>query len=123
MKAQKKVESGAHPARVSVQKRDANLGTHTPEERQGPDYMEDLAQKTGGELIPLQSMEWFTKPEAASLAKSLREQVAAPNRMELQLTTPLSRPAKLSITPAREPKAYTIVYPRRLEPCSKSAGQ
>ena len=98
-------------------------GTHTPEERQGPDYMEDLAQKTGGELIPLRSMEWFTKPEAASLAKSLREQVAAPNRMELQLTTPLSRPAKLSITPAREPKAYTIVYPRRLEPCAKSAGQ
>jgi hypothetical protein len=86
--------------------------------------MEDLAQKTGGELIPLRSMEWFTKPEAASLAKSLREQVAAPNRMELQLTTPLSRAAKLStITPARKPKAYTIVYSRRLEPCSKSAGQ
>ena|ERR1019366_4836884 len=95
----------------------------TPEEREGPTNMEELAQKTGGGLITLLSKEWFTKPEATAMAKSITEQVAAPNRMELQLTSPLSKPAKLSVTLAREPKAYTIVYPRRLEPCSKSAGQ
>ena len=85
--------------------------------------MEELAQKTGGGLITLSSKEWLTKPEAAAMAKSIREQVAAPNRMELQLTNPLGKPAKLSVTLPREPKAYTIVYPRLLEPCSKSAGQ
>ena len=101
----------------------AHPGFLTPEEREGPTNMEELAQKTGGGLITLSSNEWFTKPEAASMAKSIREQVAAPNRMELQLTSPLSKPAKLSVTLPREPKAYTIVYPRLLEPCAKSAGQ
>jgi hypothetical protein len=101
----------------------AHPGFLTPEEREGPTNMEELAQKTGGGLVTLSSNEWFTKPEAASMAKSIREQVAAPNRMELQLTSPLSKPAKLSVTLPREPKAYTIVYPRLLEPCAKSAGQ
>jgi hypothetical protein len=95
----------------------------TPEEREGPTNMEELVQKTGGGLVTLSSKEWFTKPEAGAMAKSIREQVTSPNRMELQLTSPLSKPAKLSVTLAREPKAYTIVYPRLLEPCSKSAGQ
>lgn len=101
----------------------AHPGFLTPEEREGPTNMEELAQKTGGGLITLSSKEWLTKPEAAAMAKSIREQVAAPNRMELQLTSPLSKPAKLSVTLPREPKAYTIVYPRLLEPCAKSAGQ
>ena len=101
----------------------ANQQFLTPEEREGPTNMEELAQKTGGGLVTLLSKEWFTKPEAAAMAKSIREQVAAPNRMELQLTSPLSKPAKLSVTFPRERKAYTIVYPRLLEPCSKSAGQ
>jgi von Willebrand factor type A domain len=95
----------------------------TPEEREGPVNMRELAEKTGGGFIALASKEWFTKPEAASMAKSIREQVAAPNRMELQLTSPLSKPAKLSVKFPSEPKAYTIVYPRLLEPCSMSAGQ
>ena len=101
----------------------ANQQIRTAEERQGPVDMEELAQKTGGGLVTLLSKEWFTKPEAEAMAKSIREQVTSPNRMELQLTSPLSKPAKLSVTLAREPKAYTIVYPRLLEPCSKSAGQ
>ncbi len=95
----------------------------TPEEREGPINMQELAEKTGGGLITLVSKEWFNKPEAAAMAKSIRDQVASPNRMELQLTSPLSKPAKLSVTFPRDPKAYTIVYPRLLEPCSKSAGQ
>jgi hypothetical protein len=97
----------------------------TPEERQAPDDMAELARKTGGGLISLPwSEKWFTKPEAASLAKSIREQVAAPNRMELQLTNPLYKPGKLSVTLASgAKKAYTVVYPRLLEPCSTRARQ
>lgn len=95
----------------------------TAEERQGVDDMQDVAEKTGGGVITLLSTEWFNKPEAAAMAKSISDQVAAPNRMELQLTSPLNKPAKMSVTFPREPKAYTIVYPRLLQPCSKSAGQ
>ena len=91
---------------------------------QSPVDMADLARTTGGSLISLPwSKEWSTKPEAASLAKSIRDQVESPYRARLQLTSPLSKPAKLSITLPHEPKAYTIVYPRRIEPCSKSAGE
>jgi hypothetical protein len=114
----------ARGVRVFVFLVSANTPYHTPEEREGPDNMADLARTTGGILISLQwSEEWFTKPEAASLAKSIRDQVESPYRARLQLTSPLSKPAKLSITLPHEPKAYTIVYPRRIEPCSKSAGE
>ena len=113
----------AHGVRVFVFLAYEGMRFLTPEEREGPTNMEELAQKTGGGLVTLLSKEWFTKPEAAAMAKSIREQVAAPNRMELQLTNPLGKPAKLSVTLPREPKAYTIVYPRLLEPCSNSAGQ
>lgn len=113
----------ARGVRVFVFLVNAKPPFRTPEERQGLDDMEDLAQNTGGGLIALVSKEWFTQPEAALTAKSIRDQVASPYRMELQLTSPLSKPAKLSVNFPREPRAYTIVYPRRLEPCTKSVGR
>lgn len=101
-----------------------NTPFHTPEERQGPDDMADLARNTGGRLISLPwSKEWLTKPEAASLAKSIEDEVAFPHRMELHLASPVNKPAKLSIALPRDPKDYTIVYPRRIEPCPTFAGK
>lgn len=101
-----------------------NGSFHIPEERRGPENMAELAQTTGGSLISLPwSEEWFTKPDAASLVKSIREQVESPYLMKLQLTSRLSKPAKLSITRSHDPKAYTIAYPRRLEPCSKDTAK
>src|SRR5664279_3856648 len=86
-----------------------NVPFHTPEEREGPDDMADMANTTGGRLISLQwSRKWSSKPEAASLAKSISDQVASPYRLELQLASPLRKSAKLSITPPHDPKAYTI---------------
>jgi hypothetical protein len=69
--------------------------------------------------LPL-SEKWFFSPEAVSLAKSISDEAAFPYRVELQLASPLRKSAKLSITLPHELKAYTIIYPRRVEPCSQS---
>src|SRR5664279_5408884 len=85
----------ARGVRVFVFLVSANTLYHTPEEREGPDNMADLARTTGGILISLQwSEEWFTKPEAASLAKSIRDQVESPYRARSVSYTHLTLPTK-----------------------------
>jgi VWA domain containing CoxE-like protein len=91
----------------------------TPEEQNGPQEMEELANLTGGALLKFPwSKEWLSSGEAAGTAKQIREQVASPYQVDFQLTSPLNKEAKLKIEAPIDPKLYTFAYPRRLEPCT-----
>ena len=90
----------------------------TPEERQGPQDMEELAMQTGGLLIQIPwSKDWVSSGEAAVEAKRIQRAASSPYQLAIQLPSPLTKPAKLKIETALDPKRYTVAYPHRLEPC------
>jgi hypothetical protein len=93
-------------------------GFKTPEERNGAQDMEDLANLTGGALLDLPwSQEFITTGAAAVVARQLREEVGSPYQIDFQLGASINKPSKLKLESGIDPKHYTLAYPRRLEPC------
>jgi VWA domain containing CoxE-like protein len=91
----------------------------TPEEQNGPQEMEELANLTGGALLKFPwSKDWLSSGEASATVRQIREHVASPYQVDFQLTSPLNKEAKLKVEAPFDPKLYTLAYPRRLEPCT-----
>jgi hypothetical protein len=100
------------------------LVTHrfmTPEEREVPVDISDLARSTGGALIQAPwSEKWIAGTEAAHFAEEIKNQVRWPYRLEFQLEHPLDKTAKLKISGRAENKSLELAYPRHVEPCTVS---
>jgi hypothetical protein len=94
----------------------------TPEEREAPENMEDLARDTGGIVFRLPwSKEWIAGGGAAGMAKQVQHATASPYLVDLQLAAPISKSAKLKLEISLDPKLYTLAYPHRLEPCAATS--
>ena len=90
----------------------------TPEGREAPENMEELAGQTGGVVFRLPwSKEWISIGAAAALAKQIQGAAASPYEVDFQLATPINKAAKLKLEASLDPKRFTFAYPHRLEPC------
>ena len=93
----------------------------TPEEREAPADMADLARSTGGGLIQAPwSKKWIAGAEGSHFAEEIRNQVRWPYRLEFQVEHPLDKTAKLKISVPPENKSLELAYPRHVEPCTVS---
>ncbi len=92
-----------------------------PEERQGPAKLADLVKATGGaivwgvEITP----KWIASKEYGESVRTAHNQLQAPYRLELQLTSSPSKAAKLRIT--TNLNGLQLSYPQHIEPCSTHA--
>lgn len=91
----------------------------TPEEREGPGDMFDLAKATGGTLVQAPwSKPWIESEEAKTLLQQVRTMARWPYRLQFQLDRPLEKSAKLKISSARADRSLEFGYPREVLPCS-----
>lgn len=89
----------------------------TPEEREGPTSLIDFVKATGGNyLLPNLSQKWIDSPEGVQALKSIGDELQVPLRMDLQLSAPIYKTAKLKITSS--PKDLKLSYPQNIEPCT-----
>ena len=89
----------------------------TPDEKEGLDNIQLLAENTGGQIVQMPwSEDWLATTQAENYAALIRQYVRAPYRLELLLDRPLSKPGKLKIT-SSQPTLH-LIYPKLLVPCA-----
>jgi hypothetical protein len=90
----------------------------TPEEREAPENMENLARDTGGIVFRVPwSKEWITSGGAAGMVKQVQRATSSPYIVDLQLAAPFSKSTKLRLDTSLDPKHFATAYPHYLEPC------
>ncbi len=91
----------------------------TPEEREGPDAMFDLARATGGTLVQAPwSKQWIASEEAKTLMQQVRTMARWPYMLQFQLNQPLQKSAKLKIYSSEADRSLEFGYPREVLPCT-----
>jgi hypothetical protein len=89
----------------------------TPEERNGPGSMWDVANATGGALVQAPwSREWVGSDEAKQVMLQIRTMTRWPHMLQFKLDQPLQKATKLKITPP-DKRTLELAYPHELLPC------
>ncbi len=95
----------------------------TPEERDAPIDMTDLANATGGAIIQgMWSKQWLASDDAKRLAEQVRTMARWPYMLQFKLDQPLQKPAKLKISPP-DKRSLELAYPREVLPCFALTGK
>lgn len=95
----------------------------TPEEREGPTDMTELADATGGVVIQgTWSKQWLASDDAKRLAEQVRTMARWPYMLQFKLDQPLQKAAKVKISPP-DKRTLELAYPREVLPCFALAGK
>jgi hypothetical protein len=90
---------------------------HTPEEREGPELMAELANATGGKVFEEPwSKEWVASDYAKQLMEQVQTMARWPHILQFKLDQPLKKAAKLKIVPP-DIHALELAYPHQVLPC------
>ena len=95
----------------------------TPEEREGPELMNEVAKATGGAVFEEPwSKEWVGSDEAKRLMMHIRTMTRWPYVLQFKLDQPLQKTAKLKISPP-DSRSLELAYPHEILPCFALSGK